>query len=153
MDDTAIKQYDEGQYASALKFYDERSVWNKRWYRVLSIYVLVISAGLAPFIAIMPKESDWRIATAILTASIVVATGLLAHFKFHENWLSFRSNWDALKREKAYRDAGIHEYRSCADRNALFVERVESILAREGSDFFARHYRADEPSRTGVKKQ
>ncbi len=96
MDDAAIRKYLDDDYAKALAFYDDRAVVAKRWYRALTVYIVIISAILTPIIAFAPSTVHWRLASASLSSSIVVATGLLAHFKFHENWLAYRSAWDAL---------------------------------------------------------
>ena len=37
--------------------------------------------------------------------------------------------------------------KSAADKGALFVERVESILTKEGADFYARHAKGDEKAK------
>jgi hypothetical protein len=103
MDETAIKKYLATDYVNALKFYDHRASTSKRWYRVLSTYLIVVSAGLTPLIAFAPKNDVWRIIASVLSATIVIATGLLAQFKCHENWLSYRSSWDALEREGSSR--------------------------------------------------
>jgi len=117
------------------------------------VYVIVVSAGLAPFVSFAPPEAGWRLAAALLSVTIVVATGLLSHLKCHENWLSYRASWDALNRERQYFSAGVQDYKSCSDKNALFVERVEAILAREGADFYARHLKCDEPPKAAGKKK
>jgi hypothetical protein len=147
MDEPTIKKYLTEDFAKAVKFYDDRASTSKGWYRLLSVYLIVASAGLTIVIAIAPKEECWRIAALILSASIGVATGLLAHFKYHENWLSYRGSWDALERERRTHQAGIGDYKSAADKDVLFVERVEAILAREGADFYSRHAKGEEPAK------
>jgi hypothetical protein len=151
VDDDSIKKYLADEYPKAVKFYDDRATSSKRCYRFLSVYLIVVSAGLTVFVAFAPKEVGWRIASSVLSASIVVATGLLAHFKCHENWLSYRGSWDALERERRTHEAGVGEYKSAPDKNALFVERVEAILAREGADFYARHAKGEEQAKTPQK--
>ncbi len=144
MDSGRLQDYLQEDYGKALAFYDKRAVASKRWYRGLSIYLVVVSAGLTPMVAFAPHETIWRITASVLSATIVVATGLLAHLKCHENWLSYRSAWDALERERRYYSTGIGAYGSSETPAALFVERVEQIRSREGADFFARHAKRDE---------
>jgi len=147
MEETAIKKYLDGDYAKAIKFYDDRANTSKFWYRSLSIYLIVVSAGLTPLVAVAPDGLVWRIISAVLSATIVVAAGLLAHLKCHENWLSYRGSWDALARERRFYETGIGEYGSSEDKGALFVERVESILSREGADFYSRHAKGEEQAK------
>ena len=139
MDESAIKRYLAEDYAKALKFYDDRARSSKTVYRAFSIYLIVASAVLTPLVALAPDQDCWRIITAALSATLVIATGMLAHLKSHENWLSYRASWDALERERRLFETASGPYRSVPDKAALFVERVEVVLTKEGADFFARH--------------
>ena len=151
MDDTAIKKYLADDYAKAACFYDERAAQSKRWYRGLSTYLIVIAALLTPLVAFAPDHVGWRIISAVLSATIVISTGLLAHLKCHENWLSYRSSWDALERERRSFETKTGSYGSVADTGALFVERVEAVLAGEGTDFYTRHAKTEEQTRATDK--
>ncbi len=143
MDESAIKKYLAEDYANALVFYDNRARSSKRVYRSLSIYLIVASAVLTPLVALAPDQASWRITTAALSATLVIATAMLAHLKSHENWLSYRASWDALERERRLFETASGAYRSVPDSGALFVERIEEILMKEGADFFARHASAE----------
>ena len=151
MDETAIKNYLAADYAKAVKFYDDRANTSKRWYRGLSIYVIAVSAGLTALIAFAPGTLSWRIISTAVSATIVLASGLLAHLKCHENWLSYRGSWDALERERRFYQTGTGAYKSVTDGGALFVERVESILTKEGADFYARHAKSGEQAKDRAK--
>lgn len=144
MDDCAIKKYLSEDFAKATQFYDHRACAAKRWYRGLSVCLIFISAALTPVVALAPDEPRWRIISTVLSATIAVLTGLLAHLKSHENWLSYRGSWDALEREHRLYDTGSGAYKEEADMNSLFVDRVEAILAREGADFYARHAKGED---------
>ncbi|NOT00278.1 MAG: DUF4231 domain-containing protein [Phycisphaerales bacterium] len=152
MDNDTIQRYLDARYAGSLAFYDSRATMHKRWYRGLSVYVIIASAFLTAFVSLVPPEFGWRAGSAVLSASLVVATGLLAHYKSHENWLSYRLTWDALARERELHSAGIHEYRIAEGRDALFVERVEAILARESSNFYARHVKSEDQANAAPKQ-
>lgn len=143
MDEAAIKRYLAEDYTKACKFYDDRARTSKRAYRVLSIYLIVASAVLTPLVAFAPDQLCWRITAAALSATLVVATGLLAHLKCHENWLSYRASWDALERERRLFETGTGPYGSRPDKCSLFIERVEAVLAKEGADFFLRHAKGE----------
>src|SRR5262245_31058285 len=139
MNETAIKKYLDEDFQQALDFYDRRANRSKKWYRGLSVYLIVVAAALTPTVALTAEQDVWRIVSTILSATIMVATALLSHLKAHENWLSYRGSWDALKRERRLYETGVDVYASTLDKHALFVERVEAVLSREASDFYARH--------------
>lgn len=147
MDDCAIKKYLNEDFVKATQFYDDRACAAKWWYRGLSLCLIFISAALTPVVALAPDEPHWRIISTVLSATIVVLTGLLAHLKSHENWLSYRGSWDALERERRQYETGTGAYKGEADRNSLFVDRVEAILSREGADFYARHAKGEDQAK------
>jgi len=151
MDEAAINKYLAEDYAKACKFYDDRARTSKLAYRAFSIYLIAASAVLTPLVALAPDQYGWRLTAAVLSATLAAATGLLAHLKSQENWLSYRASWDALERERRLFETGTGPYRSLSDKGSLFVERVETVLTKEGTDFFARHASAekrdDEPGR------
>ena len=133
MTDPEFSDYLKGRYATQLDWYDKRATLNKRWYRALSLYVLVGAAFLT--VANRFEGADWRVIDALIAASISVSVGALGLFKCHENWLGYRATWDLMKQEPELRIAGIGPYRDTLDRNALFVERIEGFKAQEKGDW------------------
>jgi hypothetical protein len=147
MDESTCKKYLIEDFAQYLDYYDKGAINAKRWYRYLSVYLIVVSSGLTPIVALAPQNITWRVVSTVLAATIVIGTGLSAHLKCHENWLSFRGSWDALKRERRLFETSVAEYATAADRCSLFVERVEAILSREAKDFYSRHAKGEEQAK------
>ncbi len=147
MDDAAVKKYLNEDFAKMRQFYDNRACSAKRWYRGLSICLIFVSAALTPVVALAPDEPCWRIISTVLSATIVVLTGLLAHLKSHENWLSYRGTWDALEKERRLYETGTGVYKEEEGRDNLFVERIEAILAKEGSEFYTRHAKGEDQAK------
>jgi hypothetical protein len=139
MDKNSIDNFLAEDFAKALKFYDDRAKSSKRYYRILSIYLIVVSSLLTLLVAFSQNDLYCRIISAALSATIAIATGLLAHLKCQENWLSYRKSWDALERERRFYETGTSVYYDAEDKDILFVERVEAILSQEGTEFYARH--------------
>lgn len=144
MDSDKISKYLNEDFARAVKFYDDRAKESKCKYQFFSIYIISVSALLTPLIAFIPNDSLWRIISAIFTASIVIASSLLAYLKSHENWLSYRASWDALERERRLFENRAGKYHSSIDPENEFVEQVEGILAKEAIDFYSRYAKVEE---------
>jgi len=147
----SINKYLNEDFAKALKFYDEGANSSKKVYRFLSIYVIVISALLTPLVAFIPDDIYWRIISTIMAATIVIASGLLAHLKSHENWLSYRSSWDALERERRLFETHSGKYSLSTNPDELFVEQIETILSKEAIDFYARHAKVEEKKEVSIQ--
>ena len=153
MDQTTIQKYLNVEYPKALEFYDARSKKAKLTYRILSIYLIVISALLTTLVAFAPDEVGWKILSSLLSATIVISTSLLAHLKCHENWLSYRSSWDSLERERRSYETRVGVYRDTEDPESVFVERIEALLAKEGADFYSRHATKDSQRESGSESE
>lgn len=138
MTDEEFTEYQSGRFQTVLKFYDNRACQNKFWHHTSSVYVLAMSVAIAPILTTEIFQEWSKLMVTWLSSTIAIAAGIASHFKFHENWLSFRSTWDALQKELQLRNAKIGDY-SSGDRNQLFVERVESLISCEGKEWLARH--------------
>ncbi len=148
MTDQEFVEYRDNRFHSALGFYDRRARQNKFWYVAMSVFVVVASASVAVLTRV--EEPPWRTMSTILATSVTIVAAILGLFQFQQNWLSYRATWDALQREPHLRIAGLGEYQSATDRNALFVERVESLLAKEGADWLARHSHKKDDKKAGT---
>lgn len=151
MTDEEYEKYLSTRYNQLVTFYDNRAQQNKLGHRVCSVFIICVSGILAPLIAtgVLLRHP---ILGGFLSASVVIVTAITSTFQFNENWLSYRKTWDTLRREPHLRDARVGDYANAADRNGLFVERVETIASDEGTDWFSRHVTQQEhPSgaRTG----
>jgi len=133
--------YCDGRYTTLLDYYDKRAVAAKRGYNICSIYILFVSIAISPIQGLGLNGSGSTIAKVlvmVLSPTVALAAGLAAHFRFHEHWITYRATWDALSRERSMHDAQAGPYRHAVEHNALFVERVEEIVAKEGKEFYSR---------------
>ncbi len=143
MTDDEYQKYLKDRYETLLAFYDTRAQQNKLGYRVCSVFIIGMSGVLAPLIGSGALLKHPMLG-AFMSASVVVATAITAHYQFNENWLGYRRTWDALKREPYLHDARVGDYGSVSDSNILFVQRVEAIASDEGADWYGRHVRQKE---------
>lgn len=143
MSDEEFSTYRDGRYAEALTYYDTRARSAKALHSLSSGFVIVASVSLAPLLLKNPTLLWWNGAAkltgqglaSILAPAIAMASGWAALCRYQEAWLRCRSAWDALRHEVYWRDARVHEYRDASDRNALFVQRVEDLISREGTEW------------------
>lgn len=153
MTDEEFKAYVDNRIAKMLEYYDSRAVTNQRRYHVCWVYVLIVSVAITPILAIDFIKREWiwgKIIAAVLSPTVAVVSGIAAHFKYHDHWLSYRAAWDALNSELALHDAEAGPYGNSKDRNALFAERAESIIRGEGQHWYALHQK-DEPIKSSSR--
>ncbi len=144
MTDDQFTAYRDDRYSEQLSYYDRRALANQRGYRICGLYIIIVSVAITPLISLDEAIFGWGIILAkVLSPTVAIAAGVMAHFRFLENWLRFRFTWDSLKQELVFRDAGIRDYAATNNRNALFVDRVESLIAQEGVSWLNVHAQRD----------
>ena len=96
----------------------------------------IISASLIPLLSglSMIPYSEWII--GMLGVIIAVAVGAGALYKFHENWMEYRTTLEALKHEKLLYLTQVAPYDNDEPFQTL-VSRAESIMVNENQNWLA----------------
>lgn len=129
-----FNKYLSERYEKEIKWYNDKSESNQLWHRVLNVYVVVASVTVPVLLSILDTSQSWvKIIISITSASIAITSGINNLFKFQENWINYRTTCETLKKEKSYYLGGVDDYAITKDKEALFIERVESIISRENS--------------------
>jgi hypothetical protein len=126
LDKSQFEKYKAERYEAEIECYSEKSRLNKRMYYFLQSAIIVLAA-VTPILAVL----SLRWPTTISSALIAIAAGLVKFMKFEENWVNYRTICETLKKEIHLMEAGLSDYAEAADRQQLFVERVESLISRE----------------------
>ncbi len=124
-----------------IEWYSKKATENKSKFHGYQI-VLIVVGVLIPIINVIdfaPLET--RIISAILGGTIAGIIGLLQLKKYHENWISYRSTEEALKKEKYTFENSAGQYSGLSDdeKLKLLVENVESIISSQNVTFFITH--------------
>jgi Protein of unknown function (DUF4231) len=144
-----VSDYIKKRLELQLNWYDNKAKDNM--YRYHKLQILIIGASvLIPIVNVVDgNDLVVRIISSILGSAIVGATGILQLTKAQESWIVFRSTAETLKKEynlymlKAgdYSDSNLSDDK----KDILFIERSESIMAMEGTKYFALRQKS-EPS-------
>ncbi len=136
MNKTEFDEYVDGRYKSQVKWYSEKSSRNKKWY-VGFQWGLIICSALTPILILLEPYSN--LVPTIASVFVAIMATSLKTFKYQENWLSYRTIAESLKKEKHFYDAKLYEYADASDKEALFVERVEALISRENTKWIEIH--------------
>lgn len=117
-----------------INWLDGKAGYNQTRFKRLRMVQLLCSASIPFLAAIGTRDSiglsfEWIV--GILGVIITVVEGMQALYKYQELWLQYRSTAEALKREKMLFLTSSGRYGSAANAFALFVDKVEAILASE----------------------
>jgi hypothetical protein len=114
-----------------IAWYSQKSRWNQVMYKRLRGVEIVCAAAIPLLVGMVDDQVPWlKLAAGVLGVAVAVIAGLLALYKFQENWLQYRSTAESLKQEKFLFLTAAGPY--AEDQSfALLVQRVEYLLSRE----------------------
>ena len=138
MEEEEFENYLKERYKPEVNWYDNKASQNKRYYQWFQWAAIIISASVPALVVSIPA---WKWITVTLSIILAIATAALKTFKFQENWISYRTIAETLKKEKHYYDAGAIEYATAEDKKQLFVQRVEALISRENTLWMTIHRR------------
>ena len=125
--------YLKDRYEDQIGWYDRKAGENQTKYRRMQ-WSLIILAALSPVLFEVRLVVQWlgHIPTVTSTIVAILTAGLKA-FKYQENWINYRTTCETLRKEKHFYDAELNDYRGAKDKEAVFVDRVESLISRENT--------------------
>jgi hypothetical protein len=126
-------EYIRDRLDDQITWYDQKSGWNQKWFKRLRI-VEIVFATTIPFL-VSQVTGDSTILKSIvggMGVCVAVLSGLITLYKFHENWIEYRTTTETLKHEKYLYLTGAAPYDGDNPFEEL-VNRVESIISRENT--------------------
>lgn len=127
MDAKKFKDYLKERYEPQVKWYDEKSISNKRINNLIQFPIIIIGVIVPVSAAVI--EDKWP--TIILSTIVAAGMAILKFGRFEEHWHNYRTTCESLRKEKHFYEAKIGEYQGCKDPEQVFVERVENLTSQE----------------------
>ena len=115
-----------------IKWYSAKSSWNQKWFKLLRLVEIVCAVSIPFFVAYSEAVVEFKLVSGVLGVMVALISGVLVLYKFQDNWISYRTTCESLKREQQFYLAGCEPY-DAADRFCVLVKRVESLLAKENT--------------------
>ena len=131
MDAQDFEGYLQDRYEYQINCYDKKAVWNQKKYLLFQWPVIVLSTITPVLVAVAPEATRWP--AVVIAALVAIGTTALKTFKYQENWINYRTTCETLKKEISFYKVGLGDYRDAENLEALFVERVESLISRENT--------------------
>lgn len=130
-----------------INWMEGKSAWNQKIYKRLKI-AEIIAAALVPMLAgYQTQTDDSRSVLGIIIGALGVVIVILSSIrqlnKYQENWITYRTTIESLKREKFLFETGAMPYN---DELAFqkFVINFESLLSKENESWKAVWTRQEE---------
>lgn len=121
-----------------IEWYGKKASSNQKWLKVCKWIELVLAATI-PVALIISTENCGKIIAASAAAIIATANGIQGIYKFHENWMDYRTTEEILKHEKYLYLARSGTYKNSSEPFQDLVERIESIISHENTNWSQLH--------------
>ena len=127
--------YIESRLDDQISWYDCKSISSQKQYKRFKTIIIISSASIPLVVSYSNNSFYFKLISSLLGVLITVLEGVSSINKYQEHWIEYRSICETLKQEKymyVYR-SGLYE-ENC-DRLKLLVERIESIISRENTNW------------------
>lgn len=139
--------YLENRVEEQIKWMSNKSKINQKNYKSLKV-LEIAAAAVIPFLAgFHEKHASLPILSGLMGVLIVILNGLQQLYRYHENWITYRTTVEAMKREKILYETKADPYNE-EDAFQKFVLNCEAILANENKT-----WKANLSQKTEVKKK
>ena len=135
-----IDAYINDRLNDQMDYYRKRAKHYKNCYFGFNIAILILSAfsSIVSYLSLKyPSLTIIPIISILVTSSVPVVIGINNLLKCHELYINYRSTRERLKRELVLfeNETGDYENLNESQRNKLFINRCESIMATENGEW------------------
>ena len=141
MTDEKFEEYLKERYREQINYYSAKAGTNKKLYSLFQWSVIIISAVMP--VVVVSYSDNYRWAAAGLSLLLAIGTSGLKAFKFQENWMNYRQVAETLRQEEFFYGADLGPYAAAADKRAMFVDRVESLISRANAIWVNVHHQKE----------
>lgn len=142
-----FERYRKQRYDDQVKWYDKKAIRSHNAYNIFQWSLTILSA-LTPIFIILTVAENWIKWLAVgIAVCVVISNAALKAFKYQENWINYRTTCETLRKEIHFYTAGVQGYNTADDKEALFVDRVESLISRENTLWVITHEKEEKPTK------
>ena len=144
-----INEYISTRLDPQIKWYDEKSVHAQKRYKQFQV-VEIILAAFIPLLSGYTSLCDLiPIIIGILGAIIVIIESVTKLYKYHENWIQYRSTCEMLLYQKQLYLTRSFPYNPNDETvDNIFIKNMEEIMSAEN-----RHWKSINTAEKGNSKQ
>jgi hypothetical protein len=150
MTDEKFEEYLKERYREQINYYSSKARTNKKLYSLFQWSVIIISAIMP--VVVVSYSDNYRWAAAALSLLLAVGTSGLKAFKFQENWMNYRQVAETLRQEEYFYGADLGPYATAADKRAMFVDRVESLISLANAIWVTVHHQKEASASDSSKR-
>lgn len=133
-----INDYIRTRVDDQINWYDKKSKKAQNWYKGIQIVEIISAAAIPIIVPYVASGNPASLAVAILGALIAVLESFCRLYKFHENWIQYRTTAELLKYHKYLYQTKSAPYNDQAETvENVFVRNIEAIISSENNTWKA----------------
>lgn len=133
-----ITEYIKTRVDDQIAWYDKKSVTCQRWYKVFQAIEIFIAASIPVLSGYASKYGVIPLIIGIEGAIITIVESITRLYKFHENWIEYRTTCELLRYQKHLYLTGSAPYNTEPESiENIFVRNIENIISSENNKWKA----------------
>lgn len=128
-----IDDYIKYRLDDQINWYDNKAASAQRWYKVYQVAELIIAALIPLLSGYAASSTLIAVIIGVGGALITLIEGICKLFRFHENWIEYRSTCELLRHEKYLYEMRAFPYCKEESYEQMFVKNVEALISAESS--------------------
>ena len=131
-----LNEYIVKRVDDQINWYDKKSQEAQKWYKLLQI-IEIILASLIPLLSGYTSScKKLSIIIGLFGAIIAIIESVSKLYKFHENWIQYRSTCEMLRYQKHLYITGSAPYNKEDETiENIFIRNIENIISSENNQW------------------
>ena len=131
-----INQYIEERLNNQIQWYSPKSQHAQKMYKIFQVTEIIIAAAIPLLSGYATDCITIAIIVGILGAIIAIIETISKLFKWHENWIEYRTTCELLKYHKYLYLTQSSPYNPTEETiDNLFVKNIEDIISSENNQW------------------
>lgn len=131
-----ISEYIAKRVDPQIAWYSKKSKHCQKMYRFYQILEIIL-ASMIPLLSSYSNRYDVvAFIVGLLGASIAAIESITKLFKFHENWIQYRTTCEILKSQKHLFLTSSYPYNDGKEsKENVFIKNIESVISSENAQW------------------
>ena len=131
-----INQYIEERLDNQIQWYSQKSQHAQKMYKIFQVTEIIIAAAIPLLSGYATDCIIIAVIVGILGAIIAIIETISKLFKWHENWIEYRTTCELLKYHKYLYLTQSSPYNQAEETiDNLFIKNIEDIISSENNQW------------------
>lgn len=131
-----IEKYLKERVEDQINWYDQKSQYAQKRYKICQVIEIILASIIPLLSGYATKHYIIPIIIGIFGCVIAIIESITKLYKFHENWIQYRSTCELLRYQKHLYLTGSYPYNKNDETiDNVFVKNIETIISSENNQW------------------